>query len=96
VKDKADGQHPLKPDLVGIHGKTSSQGLYSWTEIQVGVEVKLSWSSVLKQAACYVSFLSRGAEIQKRHWLQLNGLCPRCIAGPKYLQNVGISEQCRC
>jgi hypothetical protein len=42
---------------------------------------------------CYVSFLSRGVEIRKGRWLQLDGLFPRCIASPKYLWSVGQAEQ---
>jgi hypothetical protein len=63
-----------------------SWGMFFWYVITIPV-------TDLKKSQCYVLFLSGGAELQKGHWLQLNGLLPQCIAGPKYLWSVGNAEQ---
>lgn len=53
MKEGISLSSPLKPDIIGCHCPWDGASPLSWTQVDVAVEVKDTWPSMLTQAASY-------------------------------------------
>ena len=51
--DKLDSTKPLKPDILGVHSRTSYQRPVSWNDVAIYIEVNSNVVETIKQLATY-------------------------------------------